>query len=61
LLLKAGLDVTTVSKWAGHSRKSTTLDIYAHSMEIIDKRPAEVLQKIFGDTKKIRRFRLKKI
>lgn len=63
LLLKAGLDIGTVSKWAGHSRKSTTLDIYIHDTEVIDTRPAEALEKIFGyaSTKNIKRFRLKRI
>lgn len=33
LLIAAGCDVKEVSAWLGHSRASTTLDIYSHLFE----------------------------
>ncbi|OPX46328.1 tyrosine recombinase XerC [Ruminiclostridium hungatei] len=63
ILLRAGLDIATVSKWAGHSRKSTTLDTYSHAANYIDKRPAAALESILVEQpqRTTKRFRLKHI
>ncbi len=63
MLLKGGLDIATVSKWAGHSRKSTTLDTYTHAASHIDKRPAAVLENILVEKseQKAKKYRLKRI
>lgn len=41
-LIDAGIPIPTVSKRLGHSRKSTTEDIYAHAVRSSDRRAAEV-------------------
>jgi integrase len=61
LLIKAGIDIPTVSRWAGHSRKSTTLDTYSHSSKTIDKRPAEALEKVLAGPRREKRFTLRRI
>lgn len=43
LLIAQGVDVLTISKRLGHSRTSTTLDIYGHALAKSDKRACEVL------------------
>ncbi len=52
----AGMDPVTVSKRMGHSRTSTTLDIYAHAFERQDKAIPGVLEDTLDDARK----RLKK-
>lgn len=63
MLLRAGLDIATVSKWAGHSRKSTTLDTYSHAANHVDKRPAAALENMLVEQSrgKVKKFRLKHI
>lgn len=41
-LIDAGIPIPTVSKRLGHSRKSTTEDIYAHAVRTSDQRAADV-------------------
>ena len=46
LLLSQGVDVITVSRRAGHSRPSTTTDIYAHALRKPDEIAADKLEMI---------------
>lgn len=48
LLLQAGEDIVTVSRRLGHSKVSTTLDIYSHLMPGKDKSAAEKIGAIFS-------------
>lgn len=43
LLIAQGVDILTISKRLGHSRTSTTLDIYGHALAKSDERACEVL------------------
>lgn len=47
LQLKAGIDMKTVSERAGHSRASTTSDIYSHFLRNSDVHASESINKIF--------------
>jgi len=46
LLVSLGVDITTISKRLGHSRTSTTLDIYAHSLKCRDEEAATKLENL---------------
>lgn len=46
LLISAGLDVETVKKRLGHSRASTTMDIYGHAYQKNDERASLMMQEI---------------
>ena len=46
LLLSQGVDVKTISARLGHTSISTTLNIYTHALEALDKRAAEKLEEI---------------
>lgn len=48
LLLQAGEDIVTVSRRLGHSKVSTTLDIYSHLMPGKDRSAAEKIGAIFS-------------
>ena len=48
LLISEGLDVVEVSHRLGHSKTSTTEDIYAHQLEKVDEHAAEVLDSILN-------------
>ncbi len=48
LMLSSGVPITTASQRAGHSRVSTTLDIYAHSMPSADREAANALAALLG-------------
>ena len=48
LLITNGVDVTTVAAKAGHSRTSTTLDIYTHATKIADEKSVQVLDGILS-------------
>lgn len=48
LLLRGGGDILMTSRRLGHSRTSTTLDIYGHLLEQNDLAAAEKVGKIFG-------------
>lgn len=45
---KAGVPLVTVSDRAGHTRTSTTTDIYSHFIKSSDKDAADKLDSIFG-------------
>jgi len=47
LLLTNNIDLMTVSKRLGHSKKSTTLDIYAHILEDVDKTASDKMESLF--------------
>ena len=42
-MLAGGVPITTVSKRLGHSRTSTTLDIYSHALKEMDEVASETL------------------
>ena len=44
LLIANGVDIRTVSAKAGHSRTSTTLDIYSHAVQSADEIATQVLE-----------------
>jgi integrase len=48
LLIRQGVDVRAVSSRLGHSRTSTTLDVYVHALRSADKAAAEVMNDIVG-------------
>jgi len=48
LLIAEGLDVVTVSKRLGHSKPSTTTDIYAHQLRKTDVEAANKLENLFN-------------
>lgn len=47
--LTAGVDLRTVSARAGHSRTSTTTDVYSHFIKNSDKHASKVIDKLFAD------------
>lgn len=49
LKIAAGVPLTTVSGRAGHSRTSTTLDIYSHFIKTSDQQAADILDNIFSN------------
>ena len=50
LLIAGGVDIATVSNRLGHSKKSTTMNIYAHAIRSADAIAAEKLQNILSPT-----------
>jgi len=46
LMISAGVDVRTVASKAGHSRTSTTLDIYSHALQAYDEKATVVIDEI---------------
>ena len=48
ILISAGVDIATVSRRLGHSKISTTLNIYTHAMPDIDKTASDALEKAFS-------------
>ena len=51
LLISEGLDVVEVSHRLGHSKTSTTEDIYAHQLEKVDEHAADVLDSILNKSR----------
>lgn len=49
LLLKAGVNVSVVSKRLGHSSTSVTLNIYAHVLNEMEKTASETWEKLLFD------------
>lgn len=47
LLLSENIDISTVSKRLGHAQKSTTMNIYAHSLEKQDKVASDKMEDMF--------------
>ncbi len=52
LLSASGLPIASISKRLGHSRTSTTMDIYIKSLESVDNMAAELLEKSLLSNKK---------
>ncbi len=50
LLIAQGVDVRSVSGRLGHSRTSTTLDIYTHALRSADEAAAEIMENIVSNT-----------
>lgn len=48
ILLSKGIDIETVSKRLGHSKASTTLDIYGHATKETDRQAAELLESVLN-------------
>jgi len=46
-LIFGGLDVTSTAKRLGHSRTSTTLDVYAHLIQDAEQKSADILGEAF--------------
>jgi len=46
LMISSGVDVRTVASKAGHSRTSTTLDIYSHALQAYDEKATAVIDEI---------------
>ena len=53
LLIANGVDIKTVSAKAGHSRTSTTLDIYTHAVKSADELASQVLDDVLTPKTKI--------
>lgn len=51
LLIAQGVDVLTVSKRLGHSKVSTTMDIYSHALARSDERAAEAFDELIYQKK----------
>lgn len=49
LLISQGLDIATVSKRLGHSKISTTLDVYTHALESQDQEASNTLERMYSD------------
>ena len=46
LLISTDVDLPTISKRLGHSKTSTTLDIYAHSFQELDRKASDAMEDI---------------
>ncbi len=51
LLINTGANVKAVSKRMGHSRTQTTLEVYTHTIDIVDRQIASDLDSIFKNEK----------
>jgi len=52
LMISAGVDVRTVASKAGHSRTSTTLDIYSHALQAYNEKATAVIDEILTPKEK---------
>jgi integrase len=50
LLIYQGIDIKAVSSRLGHSRTSTTVDIYAHALRRADEAAADIMNSIVANT-----------
>ena len=50
LLIAQNIDVKTVSKRLGHAQTSTTMNIYAHSLQKMDQTASEALESVLCKT-----------
>jgi len=48
LLINQGVDISTVSKRLGHTKTSTTMDIYSHSLHKADFDASDKLDNLFN-------------
>ena len=46
VLIRAGVDILTISRRLGHSKPSVTLDVYGHLIEGADKAAAEAISRV---------------
>lgn len=46
ILIRAGVDILTISRRLGHSKPSVTLDVYGHLIEGADKAAAEAISRV---------------
>ena len=46
-----GVDISTVSRRAGHSKTSVTLNIYAHALKKVDSTASDTLESTFNRKK----------
>jgi integrase len=51
LLVAQGMDIATISKRLGHSKISTTLNIYTHALPEKDKEASDMLERIYSDNR----------
>lgn len=51
LLIHQGVNIRSVSGRLGHSRTSTTMDIYAHALKSADETAADIMEDILVNTK----------
>ena len=47
--IAAGIDIRTVSYLLGHSKTSTTMDVYAHFLPARGRDAADVMERLFGE------------
>ena len=47
MLINNGMDIETLSKRAGHSKPSITMDVYGHALKIKDRKAANILEDMF--------------
>ena len=52
ILIESGVDLLTVSKRMGHSKISTTLDIYTHRLKKDDHEAADAMENVMKRKKK---------
>jgi len=52
LMISNGVDIRTVASKAGHSRTSTTLDIYSHALQAYDEKATAVIDEILTPKEK---------
>lgn len=50
LLIASQQDVKTVSNRLGHAQTSTTMNIYAHALQESDRKAADALETMLGET-----------
>ncbi|MGL4363551.1 MAG: hypothetical protein ACRCSG_09940 [Cellulosilyticaceae bacterium] len=58
-MINTGANVKSVSKRLGHSKVSTTLNTYTHSMDASDQESANSLNETFLDIKKGQTLKVK--
>ncbi|MBQ8942481.1 MAG: hypothetical protein IJ062_11660 [Firmicutes bacterium] len=46
MLIANNVDIKTVANRLGHSRPSTTINIYGHALAEVDKKASDILSKI---------------
>lgn len=51
LMISNGVDIRTVASKAGHSRTSTTLDIYSHALQAYDEKATAVIDEVLTPEK----------
>ncbi len=52
VLIAGGINIKNISKRLGHTRASTTTDIYIHALETVEKESANIFNNIFSGSQK---------